>query len=286
MTAMDSADVRARFAQRIQQEAWIKTPGLIHGLATVPREEFVGPGPWKIMRPTALAKGYELTPDSDPKHIYDTVLVALDAERTLNNGEPSALLRFLDALSLAAGDRFLHVGCGVGYYTAIAAVAVTPGGRVTGIEVDVGLAKRAEQNLRTYTNVVVVCGDGGVEVAEPFDAIFVNAGCTEIQRKWLDQLAPGGRLLVPLTVALPTMPGIGGGFTLRVTRTGDEYQARLTSPVGIFHCVGSRTDEGNALLQKALAKGNQYSVRRLRRDEHAQSGDCWLHAAEFCLSLS
>ena len=56
MTAMDSADVRARFAQRIQQEAWIKAPGLFHGLATVPREEFVGPGPWKIMRPTALAK--------------------------------------------------------------------------------------------------------------------------------------------------------------------------------------------------------------------------------------
>jgi len=286
MYDMDSADVRARFAQRIAQEAGIKTAGLIHGLATVPREDFVGPGPWKIMRLTAVAKGYEITPDSDPRHLYDTVLVALDAERTLNNGEPSSLLRFLDALSLAAGDRFLHVGCGVGYYTAIAAVAVTPGGRVTGIEIDVGLAHRAEQNLRPYANVAVVCGDGAVEVAEPFDAIFVNAGCTEIPRTWLDQLAPGGRLLVPLTVPVPTMPGIGGGLTLRVTRTADEYQARLLSPVGIFHCVGPRTDDGNARLLKSLAQGNHASVRRLRRDDHAQSADCWLHAAEFCLSLS
>lgn len=92
MNATDSADARADFARRMQQEAGIRTPGLVSGLAAVPREQFVGPGPWKIMRAATISKGYEITPDGDLKHIYDNVLVALDAERTLNNGEPLTLL--------------------------------------------------------------------------------------------------------------------------------------------------------------------------------------------------
>jgi protein-L-isoaspartate(D-aspartate) O-methyltransferase len=286
MSPTDSTNARERFARRIERETGIKTPGLIHGLATVPREDFVGPGPWKIMRLASLEKGYEITPDNDPAHLYENVLVALDSERRLNNGEPAALLRFLDMLSLAAGDRFLHVGCGVGYYTAIASVAVNPGGRVTGVEIDATLAKRAEGNLSLYPNVRVVCGDGSIEISEPFDAIFVNAGCTELQPRWLDQLVPGGRLLAPLTVALPSMPGIGGGFMLLVRRTAEAYEARFTSPVGIFHCLGSRTSDGEALLQRSLARGDQYSVRRLRLDERVQADTCWLHGAGYCLSLT
>jgi protein-L-isoaspartate(D-aspartate) O-methyltransferase len=285
MSVMDSADARERFAQRIQDEVGIKTHGLIHGLATVPREEFVGPGPWKIMRPASVATGYEVTPDSDPTQLYDNVLVALDAERKLNNGEPATLMRFLDSLDLAASDRFLHIGCGVGYYTAIASIAVRPGGKVTGVEIDGVLAKSAERNLSSYANVKVLCGDGNVESTELFDAILVNAGCTELQPSWLDQLAQGGRLLVPLTVALSSMPGIGGGFMLLVRRTSDGYDARFTSRVGIFHCVGSRTNHGEALLQRSLSKDNQYSVRRLRRDDHVQTDTCWLHGVSYCLSL-
>ena len=117
---------RLSFAQRIQKQGGIKSSSLIHGLATAPREHFVGPGPWKIIRPAEIAKGYRLTPDDNPCHLYDNVLVALDAERLLNNGEPLALLLFLDSLDLAPGDRFLHIGCGVGYYTAIAAEAAGP----------------------------------------------------------------------------------------------------------------------------------------------------------------
>ena len=115
---------RVSFAQRIQERGVIKSASLIRGLATVPREHFVGPGPWKIIRPADIAKGYQLTPDDNPSHLYDNVLVALDAERLLNNGEPLSLLLFLDSLDLAPGDRFLHIGCGVGYYTAIAAEAL------------------------------------------------------------------------------------------------------------------------------------------------------------------
>jgi hypothetical protein len=57
MTREDLRQARTRFAKEIQRQGHIKSAGLIEGLATVPREHFVGPGPWKIMR----AGAYQLT---------------------------------------------------------------------------------------------------------------------------------------------------------------------------------------------------------------------------------
>jgi protein-L-isoaspartate(D-aspartate) O-methyltransferase len=279
MIAEDLIETRMRFAKEIQQQGQIKSAGLIEALATVPRENFVGPGPWKIMR----AGEYQLTPDGNPRHLYENVLVALDERRKLNNGEPLALLLFLDSLSLAAGDKFLHVGCGVGYYTAIAAHAVGSEGKVIGVEIDLALAARAKQNLQPYGNVTVVANNGTLDRLGTFDAIFINAGCTRPHSIWLDQLAVAGRLLIPLTVTIPTMPGIGAGLMLLVTRGETEYSARFTLPVGIFHCEGARSTDEEALLGKAFAGGEEHSVRRLRLDAHKSGPDCWLHASTFCL---
>jgi protein-L-isoaspartate(D-aspartate) O-methyltransferase len=279
----DLRQARRRFANEIQQLGQIRSTGLIEGLATVPRESFMGPGPWKIVRAAEMAKGYQVTPDSNPLHLYENVLVALDERRMLNNGEPVALLLFLDSLTLSAGDRFLHIGCGVGYYTAIATYAIGARGAVVAVEIDAELAARAKQNLRPYPMVAVVADDGSLGDFGSFDAIFVNAGCTRPLPLWLDQLAVGGRLLMPLTVSLPTSPNLGAGSMLLVIRGQAGYSARLTSPVGIFHCEGARSPEGEALLAKALAAGDRESVCRLRRDAHEPGADCWLHAPDFCL---
>jgi protein-L-isoaspartate(D-aspartate) O-methyltransferase len=279
MIAEDLQLARRRFAEEIQQQGHIKSAGLIEGLATVPRENFVGRGPWKIMR----AGGYQLTPDDNPRHLYDNVLVALDERRMLNNGEPQALLSFLDSLTLSAGDRFLHIGCGVGYYTAIAAHAVAPHGTAVGVEIDPTLAARAKLNLQSYEALTVVTNNGTLDHFGTFDAIFVNAGCTRPQRIWLDQLAVGGRLLIPLTVEIPAMPGIGAGSMLLVSRGETEYSAKFTSSVGIFHCEGARSAEEEVLLAKAFAGGNPQSVCRLRLDSHESGPNCWLHASGFCL---
>jgi len=274
---------RTRFAKQIQQQGHIKSAALIEGLAAVPRENFVGPGPWKIMRAAEMAKGYQLTPDDDPRHLYDNVLVALDERRMLNNGEPLALLLFLDSLTLRAGDRFLHIGCGVGYYTAIAAHAVGPHGTAVAVEIDRALAERAKLNLQSYGTVQVVTNNGTLDHFGTFDAIFVNAGCARPHSIWLDQLAVGGRLLLPLTVGLPTMPGIGAGSMLLMTRGETEYSAKFTSPVGIFHCEGARSAEEDALLAKAFAGGDRGSVCRLRRDANEPGPNCWLHSSDVCL---
>jgi len=274
---------RRVFAEKIRTIAALRSDGLVRALASVPREEFVGPGPWQIVPPSEFGRGYTTTPNADPRHLYDNVLVALDPSRHLNNGEPAALARWLDSLALRAGDRLLHIGCGVGYYTAIAAEAVGPGGNVVGVELDRGLAARARENLRRWQNVTIVSGDGGQRQAGAFDAIFVNAGATEPISWWLEALDVGGRLLLPLTVDYP-MESHGAGHMLLIGRHAAGYSARFVSPVGIYHCAGARTAEGNDLLKRAYLKGGHNCVRELRRQEHPHDAQCWLHAPGFCLS--
>lgn len=285
MIEHDSTQARAEFAERLRVEVPIRSDALVRGVSKVAREQFVGPGPWKILRRSEIEKGYETTVDDNPKHIYDTVLVALDHTRNLNNGEPAALLSWLDSLDLNRGDSFLHVGCGVGYYTAIAAEAVGSEGRVTAIEIDAQLARQAERNLGSYANVRVIAANGGSEIQGAFDAIFVNAGCTHPQPSWLDRLTTGGRLLIPLTANSP-MLNIGWGMMLLVTRRESSYQARFSSHVGIYHCEGCRTENNNDLLKKSFTRQGHELVRQLRRDAHEPGSDCWLHGSGFCLSFS
>lgn len=183
--------------------------------------------------------GYVATPDSDPRHVYDTVVVALDAGRHLNNGEPSGLAAWLDALDVGRGIRFLHIGCGAGYYTAVVAHAASPQGVVLALEADPELTDPAQKNLVDYVNVEVRCATSPTSANGHFDAVFVNAGATEILPSWLDRLAEGGRLLVPL-ITTRSVNGVGGGqigvgHMLRVERRRDSYLARFVSPVGIFH---------------------------------------------------
>ena len=272
---------RREFAEKIRAIAGLRSAGLVEALATVPREEFLGPGPWLLTSP-GLGGRYQLTPDDDPRRLYDNLLVALDPDRNLNNGEPAALARWLDALDLSPGDRFLHIGCGVGYYTAIAAAAM-PGGSVVGVELDPQLAERARRNLSRWPRVRVVSGDGSELAEGPFDAIFVNAGATEPLPRWLDQTRAGGRLLVPMTVDLG-VEGLGAGHMLRITREPDTWSACFISPVGIFHCAGARTADGGELLKQSYRRGGQDRVRSLRRDRHPPGPQCWLHAPRFCLS--
>ncbi|MGH8289829.1 MAG: DUF3471 domain-containing protein [Steroidobacteraceae bacterium] len=279
----DIEQARLRFAKEIERLGNIESSGLIAGLASVPREVFMGPGPWKVMRAAEITKGYRLTPDNDPRHLYENVLVALDEPRRLNNGEPLGLLLFLDSLKLSAGERFLHIGCGVGYYTAVAAHALGPQGAAVAVELDPALAARAELNLKPYSTVTVVAADGTRRHFGTFDAIFVNAGCTRVEPLWLNQLAIGGRLLLPLTVPLPGTAALGGGSMLLVTRLETGYTARFTSPVGIFHCEGARSVDEETTLSQAFASGDTAAVCRLRRDAHERGPNCWLHRPEACL---
>jgi protein-L-isoaspartate(D-aspartate) O-methyltransferase len=283
LSAADVERARRAYAEKIRGLVGLRSEALFRSLARVPREAFLGPGPWKLMWLTRVGLGYQETPDANPCRLYDNVLVAIDADRHLNNGEPAALMRWLDSLELRAGERLLHVGCGVGYYTAVAAEALRPGGHATGVEIDPVLAERALRNTAPYGDIEIHAGDGSKLVDRGFDAIYVNAGATEIPPAWLDSLAPGGRLLLPLTVSIPGV-NAGAGWMLLVRRDAQGYTAEFRGPVGIFHCAGARSDAGEERLRRLYTAGAPPGIRRLRRDPHPESAGCALHGDGFCLS--
>src|SRR3979490_2743482 len=111
-----SANLRAFFASYVAARGGARNPRIEQAFAAVKREPFVGPGPWSINIPGV---GYVKTPDDDPAFIYQDTLVALDAARGINIGQPSAHAGWLDALELGEGESVLQVGAGAGYSPAL-----------------------------------------------------------------------------------------------------------------------------------------------------------------------
>jgi len=280
-TDTDLDQVRRAYAERLRAAARLKSNALVEALARVQRERFLGPGPWQIVdvaMPTGLK--YRTTPDADPKHLYADVLVAIDASRSLNNGQPSGLASWIDALQLRSGERVIHIGCGTGYYTAILAEIVGAAGRVVGIDIDAQLAHQARQNLTGYSQVEVWYGDDFPFEPASADAVFVNAGATHPLPKWLDALNLGGRLLIPLTATGPESFGSGGMFLLLRTRAG--FTATCVSGVAIYPCIGVRDPNLNLELWKR--RGTERQVHSFRRDAHKNDTTCWLHTPYGCFS--
>jgi len=285
---MDDLDTaRRRYAELIRKNGALRSQRLVTALGEVPREDFVGPGPWQTMRFTFPLQ-YRDTPDGNPAHLYDDVLVALDASRMLNNGLPSGLARWIDALDLEEADHVVHAGCGTGYYSAILAHVVGNRGRVTAIEYDPDLAARARASLSGFSQVEVIAGDATTYDSGPVDAIFVNAGATHPLPLWLDNLKPSGRLVFPM-VRWPDgakfgVAGAGWGAMMRVQRRDSGYAAQFLGPAGFYPCFGAVNSEADRLLGDALAQNGLTEARALRREAHLREASCLLHGAGYCFS--
>ena len=287
---MDLALRRRFFAEEVEAVAKLRSASLVDALATVPRERYLPSGPWTVLADADFALGggkTRVTADADPARVYHNITVAIDPARQLFNGQPSTLGGWIDMLDLAPGQRVLHLGCGLGYYTALMAHCVGETGRVIAIEADPALAEVARANLSTTPWVEVRAADGRDVGPETFDAIVINAGVTHPLPSWLDALAPGGRMILPLTAAIPAMGNISKGPVVLVTHeTGGVFSARIAGFVAIYSAVGIRDDGLNARLGQAMAAGMQKigSLTRLRRDAHEPAETCWLHDDTFCLS--
>jgi len=281
-SVMDVDEVRRSYARQIGSRLNIQCERLVNALASVPRERFLGPGPWTV---NAGAAGH-LTEETDPRQLYQDVSVALNADRNVYNGSPSVVATWLDAADISKGDRVYHLGCGMGYYTAIIAEMVGPEGNVVAIEVDDGLASQAKRNLAHFANVEVLAGDGSWYDPAACDVILVHAGVTHPRSVWLDRLRPGGTLVLPMTFDLSN-DNVGKGAVLVIRRTGPSFAAVfLPQPVAILSCTGIRDDELNEKLLNGFKAGLVRSVRSLRRDVHEADATCCFHAERFRFCLS
>jgi len=105
----------------------------------------------------------------------------------------------LEALALSPADRVLEVGTGSGYVTALLAELAA---QVFSVERHASLADAARELLSRmgYSNVKIVVGDGTLGFAQGarYDAIIVSAAAAELPRALLEQLAEGGRMIIPI----------------------------------------------------------------------------------------
>jgi protein-L-isoaspartate(D-aspartate) O-methyltransferase len=283
------AIIRRAYAKQILAAVGVRDARIEAAYATVRREDFLGPGPWQFFR---WVNTYVPSPDADPVYLYTDDLIGIAPERRINNGQPSLHAALIAKAMPREGDHVVHVGAGVGYYTAILAHLVGPTGRVTGIEFEADLAVRARANFSGVSNVEIIQGDGAAVSFPAANVIYVNAGATSPAPAWLDGLADGGRLILPLTTELgftptnevQTMARRGGVF--RIERRGMDYLAEWISAVVIFPCAGNRDPVSEAALSAAFDKGDWRKVARLYRSDAIPPERCWVRAPGWCLAYS
>ena len=151
--------------------------------------------------PTLLAMGsvprHEFVPGDLKRYAYEDGPLPIGKGQTIS--QPYIVAFMTEALGLKNSDRVLEIGTGSGYQAAILAKIVDS---VYTMEIVEELAKEAMARLHRmkYDNITVKAGDGyhGWPEKAPFDAIVVTAGAETIPQALVDQLKPGGRMIIPV----------------------------------------------------------------------------------------
>lgn len=274
---MDGSEkYRLFYAKMICTEAELDDPRIEEAFKSVQREPFAGPDPWWL---NLCAHPYVQTPDDDPAFLYH-LLVALDREREINIGQPSAHAYWLGACKIKEDETVVQVGAGSGYYTAILAHLVGAGGRVYAYEIDEPLWARARENLKDLRQVEIRMRSGIAPNLPQADLIYVCAGAAQPSRMWLDALRPKGRLLFPLAPQ-----GVFGGMLL-ITRPdqGSAWPAKFVSRAAFVGCVGLQDEAAGGRLTEAFSK-NWDSARSLHLDG-SPDDNCWFAGDGWWLSTA
>ncbi len=187
----------------------------------------------------ALAKvpRHEFVPPELRENAYANHPLPIGHGQTIS--QPTIVALMTDILELGPEDRVLEVGTGSGYQAAVLSEVVTEG-KVFTIEIVSALARTARKRLADlgYQNVVVHTGDGYLGLPEdaPFDGIMVTAAAKEIPAPLLEQLKPGGRLVMPVGDQGETQ-----WLTLVGKDAEGEIDRRVVLPVRFVPLTGDHT---------------------------------------------
>ncbi len=171
------ATERARMVETQIVARGVRDPRVLAAMRKVPRHLFVDP--------------------SERRHAYEDRPLPIAGNQTIS--QPYIVALMTELLELPPGGRVLEIGTGSGYQSAVLAELAA---EVYSIEILPELARAAEEKLKEqkYTNVTVRAGDGyrGWPEHAPFDGILVTAAPEHIPAPLLEQLAPGGRMVIPV----------------------------------------------------------------------------------------
>jgi protein-L-isoaspartate(D-aspartate) O-methyltransferase len=191
----------------LERRGLLRSDRLREAMLRVPREDFI--------------------PRAYRDHAYEEVPLPLPGEQATISC-PHSYPLFYEPLGLDEGHRFLEVGVGSGYGTALAREVVGARGQVVAIDIDATTLAFALENLERagYTDVVLVHGDGGLGDPEhaPYDRICVTAASPHVPPPLIEQLAARGRLIAPV------IDGTRQRLTL-LEKTADGIRRRLIADV-------------------------------------------------------
>lgn len=247
-------ELRGYFAKLMSRASKSNDPRLERIFELVPREAFLGHGPWRVQ----IDGHYIDTPSADLSYIYQNVLVALDESKGINNGEPFLHARWIGAVAPQPGEIVTHIGAGTGYYTAILSMLVRPGGCVHGFELEPHLAAAAQRNLEAFDNVSVTAGDAVSIDVPPSDVIYVNAGVLAPPAHWLVALRINGRMI------FPWRPSDSVGLAVLVTRRDAGFAAVPLMASWFIPCVGASLASGDAGSIDTSAAWKTRSIHLMR----------------------
>ena len=190
----------------------------------------------KGVRDLAVLRAVDLT----PRHLFVPTGVRHrayeDTPLPIGNGQtisqPWVHARYLEVLSFKGSEKVLEVGTGSGYQTVLLSHLA---GQVFSVERIAPLLDTAREAVRAsgVSNVSLMLGDGtyGWKAFAPYDAILVSAASPDVPQPLVDQLADGGRLLVPVG-------GRDEQKLMLITRRGAEFERQYIAPVRFVPLVG------------------------------------------------
>ena len=211
--------LRQHLLAKVREQGAAIDPLVADALRTVPRHLFL--------------------PDLPPDHAYrDEPIVTKrdgDGQPISSSSQPTIMAIMLDQLGVARGQRVLEIGAGTGFNAALLRRIVGDQGKVTSVDLDGDTVERARENLDAAgcADVLVVTGDGarGYEKRAPYHRIIATVGVWDLAPAWLEQLAPGGRLVVPLDLR-------GVQRSVAFERDGDHWTSRSAMPCGFMRMRG------------------------------------------------
>ncbi|WND33929.1 ATP-grasp peptide maturase system methyltransferase [Streptomyces sp. BB1-1-1] len=213
MTVLDSAALRRDLADRLAADGALRTGPWRAAVEAVPRHEFLRGGFFRrfgsAWRPVPADREGWLdlcyTDDSLVTQIAGTIVPSdirgeIRREPTSSSTLPSLVVRMLEDLQVADGNRVLEIGTGTGYSTGLLCHRLGDD-RVTSVEVDADVASRASVGLGAcgyFPNLIVGDGLAGHKDGAPYDRVVVTCGVRELPHTWIEQTKPGGVILATL----------------------------------------------------------------------------------------
>ena len=211
--------IRERMVEQVLSTGRIDDERIAAALRAVPRHLFL--------------------PHLPPEAAYadDAIVTKRDADGQpiSSSSQPAIMAIMLAQLGLEPGQRVLEIGAGTGYNAALLSYLTSPRGAVVSIDIDPELVEAARGHLASagYPDVTVIAADGagGFAPGAPYDRIIATVGVSDLAPAWLDQAAPGARIVVPLDVR-------GSQLSVCFGRDGGHWVSRSIAPCGFMRMRG------------------------------------------------